>query len=90
LPARELLGDMLLLSRKPVEADKAFVESLKLSPNRYNSLYGAARSAEMFKDRQKAIRYYDTLLQSAARSEGDRESLTRARQYARKNNKRAG
>jgi tetratricopeptide (TPR) repeat protein len=41
LPARELLGEMLLLMKNPVEALYAFEMSLKISPNRFNSLYGA-------------------------------------------------
>ena len=44
LPARELLGDMLALLGKPAEAIEAYEASLKISPNRFNSLYGAGRA----------------------------------------------
>ncbi|MBD1397557.1 hypothetical protein H9Q13_10295 [Pontibacter sp. JH31] len=90
LPARELLGDMLLLVKKPAEAEKAYNASLKISPNRYNSLYGAARAAEMAKEKQKAVDYYDKLLNTAAKADSDRKSLQHAREYTRKNKKRAG
>lgn len=44
LPARELLGDMLVLLDKPVEAKAAYEKSLQISPNRYNSRFDAAHS----------------------------------------------
>ncbi|MDX5417697.1 MAG: hypothetical protein LPK09_00670 [Hymenobacteraceae bacterium] len=90
LPARELLGDMLMLTNKPSEAVQAYEASLKVSPNRYNSLYGAARSAEMAKDKQKALEYYNSLLNTASEADSERESLMQAKEYARKNKKRAG
>ena len=47
LSARELFGDMLVLLEKPVEAIEAYEASLQISPNRFNSLYGAGRAAEL-------------------------------------------
>ena len=41
LPARELLGDMLIESQQNEKALQAYEEVLKKSPNRFNSLYGA-------------------------------------------------
>ena len=38
LPARELLGDMLLQLGRPEEATDAYKATLKLSPNRARSL----------------------------------------------------
>jgi hypothetical protein len=85
LPARELLGDMLLLSKKPAEAMLAYEASLKVSPKRYNSLYGAALAAERAKDKQKARSYYIELLETAPEADGDRESWVLAKkQTARK------
>jgi tetratricopeptide (TPR) repeat protein len=46
LPARELLGDMLLLMQKPGEALLAYEDDLQKHPNRFNGLYGAATAAE--------------------------------------------
>ncbi|WP_299700890.1 hypothetical protein [uncultured Pontibacter sp.] len=82
LPARELLGDMLLLSKKPAEAMLAYEASLKVSPKRYNSLYGAALSAERAKDKQKAKSYYLELLETSPEADGDRESWVLAKKHA--------
>lgn len=62
LPARELLGDLLLDLDRPGEALKAFESSLMESPNRFNSLAGAARAAARTGERNKAADYYRTLL----------------------------
>ncbi|MBF8964531.1 hypothetical protein I0P70_14855 [Pontibacter sp. FD36] len=84
LPARELLGDMLLLSKKPAEAMQAYEASLKVSPKRYNSLYGAGLAAEKSKDKQKAKRYYSELLEISPEADGDRESWVLAKKYVAK------
>ena len=84
LPARELLGDMLLLSKKPAEALQAYEASLKVSPKRYNSLYGAALSAERTKNKEKAKRYYAELLQMSPEADESRESWAHAKNYATK------
>ena len=81
LPARELLGDMLLLSKKPAEAMLAYEASLKVAPKRYNSLYGAALSAERAKDKQKAKSYYLELLETSPEADGDRESWVLAKKH---------
>ena len=62
LPARELLGDLLLDLDRPGEALTAFESSLIQSPNRFNSLAGAARAAARSGQRQKAVDYYRLLL----------------------------
>ena len=62
LPARELLGDLLLDLDRPGEALKAFESSLMESPNRFNSLAGAALAAVRSGQRDKAAGYYRTLL----------------------------
>ncbi len=54
LPARELLGDLLLELNRPVEALVEYERSLRANPNRFNSLYGAARSAELSGSPEKA------------------------------------
>ena len=45
IPAREMLADMLLELKRPVDAVTEYKASLKLSPNRFDSLYGAMRAA---------------------------------------------
>jgi tetratricopeptide (TPR) repeat protein len=46
LPAAELLGDLLMELERFSDARVAYEKSLERSPNRYNSLSGAARAAE--------------------------------------------
>ena len=47
LPAREQLGELLFELKQPAAALQEFETSLKTSPNRFNGLYGAARSAKL-------------------------------------------
>ena len=54
LPARELLGEMLLELKQPALALKEFEASHKVEPNRFRGLYGAARAAELSGDHKKA------------------------------------
>ena len=46
IPAREMLGDLLLLEDKPAEALTEYRVALKLSPNRLNGLLSAGEAAE--------------------------------------------
>jgi len=57
LPAAELLGDLLMELGRFADARAAYEESLARSPNRYNSLSGAARAAEREGDAVAAERY---------------------------------
>ena len=68
LPARELLGDLLLELNRPDEALIAFERSLMEAPNRFNSLAGAARAAERSGQRDRAREFYRTLLMQASGS----------------------
>ena len=62
LPARELLGDMLLELGRYDEAGAAYRHALTRTPNRLNSLFGVARSAELAGDEATAAEFYSTLL----------------------------
>ena len=46
IPAREMLGDVLLLEHQPAEALAEYRVALKLSPNRLNGLLSAGNAAE--------------------------------------------
>jgi tetratricopeptide (TPR) repeat protein len=81
LPARELLGDMFLEMNRPDEALQAYETELTRSPNRFNSLYGAGRAAELAQDRVKAKAYYRNLLDVASKADGRRTRLQHARRY---------
>ena len=79
LPARELLGEMLLELKQPAAAIVEFEATLRTAPNRFNALSGAARAAELSGDREKAKTYYAKLLTLCDRADGDRPELKNAR-----------
>ena len=79
VPARELLGDLLLELRESGQALKEFEASLIVSPNRFNGLYGAAKAAELSGDREKARAYYAKLTTLGAQSDGSRPELQAAK-----------
>ena len=70
VPARELLGEMLLELKQPAQALKEFEASQVREPNRFRGYYGAASAAEQSGDAAKARTYYARLMELAAR--GDR------------------
>ena len=79
LPARELLGEMLLELNKPAEAMVEFEATLHTAPNRFNALSGAARAAKLSGDNTKAKTYYAKLLAICDHADGDRRDLQDAR-----------
>jgi len=80
LPARELLGDMLLRDGRPADALGAYEASLQRDPRRFRSYVGAAQAAIAAGDSGKARRYYGLLVDMAGG--GDvRPELTAARDY---------
>jgi hypothetical protein len=81
VPAREQLGEMLLLLGRPQDALAAYQAGLQIYPARFNSLYGAARAAEKAGDRALARRHYETLVAQAARADSPRAELAHARGY---------
>ncbi|MGB2898082.1 MAG: tetratricopeptide repeat protein [Candidatus Acidiferrum sp.] len=60
-PAREMLAELLLLGKKPQESLTAYEAVLKVAPNRFNALYGAARAAEAFGNETVAKQYIQKL-----------------------------
>jgi tetratricopeptide (TPR) repeat protein len=81
VPARELLGDMLLELKQPAQALKEFEASQVREPNRFRGYYGAARAAEAAGDRRKAADYYAKLMELAKKGDSSRPELARARAY---------
>jgi len=80
VPARELLGDMLLESGKPAEALPEYERSQVHDPNRFRTLYGAGEAAAQSGNRDKA-RYYFSRLSDMAGSGDRRPEIEKARQY---------
>ncbi|HXM20397.1 MAG TPA: hypothetical protein VN948_03920 [Terriglobales bacterium] len=80
LPAREMLADMMLEMERPVDALTEYERSMKIDPNRFNGLYGAARAAELAHQPEKATTYYTQLLNNCDnRAHSDRAELAHAR-----------
>ena len=81
VPARELLGEMLLELKQPALALKEFEASQLREPNRFRGFYGAASAAEAAGDKQKAAEYFGKLLELAKNADGTRPELARAKTY---------
>ena len=80
-PARELLGEMLLVLKQPGDALAAFETTLKKEPNRYRALAGAAEAARMSGDKAAMRKYYQDLLAVSAKADGPvRPEVTAARE----------
>jgi hypothetical protein len=75
LPARELLGDLLLEAGAPAEALQAYEASLLTAPGRFNSLAGAVRAAEAAGERARAGEHYARLEALCAKADGSRAEL---------------
>lgn len=81
LPARELLGDLLMEMGEPQAALKEFEASLANLPSRFNGLYGAAKAAETSGDRTKATSFYAKLAEVGGRGDGTRPELQAAKKF---------
>ncbi|MBA4141725.1 MAG: hypothetical protein H0X43_01715 [Nitrosospira sp.] len=77
-PSRELLGEMLLQLDRPAQALAEFERSLKRDPNRFRSIYGAARAAEASNNQKEARDWYARLQTVAADHDTDRPGLVQA------------
>jgi tetratricopeptide (TPR) repeat protein len=79
-PAREMLGEMLLELKLPVEALKEFEATLTKEPNRFRALYGAAEAAKLAGNREAAQTHFRELLKVAERADKPgRQELAEAR-----------
>jgi tetratricopeptide (TPR) repeat protein len=82
VPARELLGEMLLEVKQPDAALKEFEASQRREPNRFRNYLGSARAAEMAGDRAKAAGYYQKLVALAKDADTARPELVSAKKFA--------
>ena len=78
VPAREMLGDLFLELKQPSEALAEYQGALKISPKRFDSLYGAAHAAEAAGNAQEARDYF-TQLSKIAAPDADRPELQEAK-----------
>jgi tetratricopeptide (TPR) repeat protein len=84
LPAREMLGDMLMDAGKPALALKEYEASQVREPNRFRGYYGAARAAEAAGDRKKAALYYGKLIDLAKHADSARPEIAQAKAFVAK------
>jgi len=80
LPARELLGEMLLELKRPTEALKEFEASQTREPNRLHGFAGAARAAAEGGDSVKAKQQYTRLVELVGKGD-PRPEVARAKAF---------
>ena len=68
-PARELLGEMLLVANQPGVAFVQFEETLKKEPGRFRALYGAAHAAQLSGNLDASRNYFRELLKVCERTD---------------------
>src|SRR5262249_28460064 len=81
ITARELLADLLMEMSEPAQALQAFEASLTREPNRFWTLFGAARAAERVRDLPKAKGFYSRLVAQTATADSERPALEVARAF---------
>ena len=79
-PAREMLAEMLALQNRPAESLKEYQAVLKIAPNRFNAMYGAACAAQAAENAEAAKIYFQKLKDFAFGDE--RPELVAARKKA--------
>jgi tetratricopeptide (TPR) repeat protein len=81
VPARELLGELLLEMKRPAEALQEFEASQKREPNRFRGLYGASKAAEQSGDMAKAKTYYEKLVVLSQNADSERPELKESKAF---------
>jgi tetratricopeptide (TPR) repeat protein len=83
IPARELLGDLLLEHNQPAEALAAYEATLQREPNRARTLLGAARAGKAAGKNDVAKKYYGALIKLLDPA-SKRPELAEAKQFTSK------
>jgi tetratricopeptide (TPR) repeat protein len=81
VPARELLGELLLDLGRPAEALREFEASQQREPNRLRAYYGVARAAELSGDVAKARVQYGQLVTLTAQADTERPEVKQAKAF---------
>ena len=81
MPARELLGDMLLQVNQPGKALEAYEADLKRHPNRFNGLYNAGLAARQSGNKEKARNYFRQLVTTTDSISANRPEIISARKF---------
>jgi tetratricopeptide (TPR) repeat protein len=80
IPAREMLADMLVELKRQADALAEYKVALKNSPNRFDSLLGAARAAEASGDSSAAQNFYAQLA-ALCPAAADRPEMAEVKTY---------
>jgi tetratricopeptide (TPR) repeat protein len=83
-PGREVLAELFLLEHRPKESLTEYQSVLKITPNRFAALYGAATAAEEVGDATAAANYFRKLTQVAVGEERPELKTARAKLVAEK------
>jgi tetratricopeptide (TPR) repeat protein len=81
LPGREQLGELLLKLGRASEALKEYEAALQRAPRRLAGLYGAAQSAKLVGNTEKASRYFVELVKTTEHGDAARPEVKAARQF---------
>lgn len=81
IPARELLGDMLMEIGEFAKALEAYEADLKRHPGRFNGLYGAGLAAKKLGATEKATTFFRQLITTAQLSDTKRSELVTAESF---------
>jgi hypothetical protein len=81
--AREMLADLLLELNRPSEALSDYQAALRLTPNRFDALFGAARSAAKAGKPDDATAYYAQIRKNCQGASSDRPELAEVREFLR-------
>ncbi len=81
IPAHELYGTMLLEMKRPADAMRHFIETLKRTPGRPKAIYGIARAAEALGDKQTARKRYIEFLKLWKNADKNRPEIAAARRF---------
>jgi tetratricopeptide (TPR) repeat protein len=79
MPARETLADLLLEAKRPQDALREYETSLKVDPNRFNGLNGAAQAAAAAGKIEVAQQYRAQLLKNLEGVNSERAEAVRAK-----------
>jgi tetratricopeptide (TPR) repeat protein len=81
LPAREQLGELLMMLGRSADALIAYEASLQRAPGRLSGLYGAAQAAKLTSNMEKAQHYFAALARMTERADGTRAEVRDARLF---------
>jgi tetratricopeptide (TPR) repeat protein len=81
IPARELLGTLLLKLNRPADALEQFLQTLKRTPGRPKAIYGLAQAAQATGDQEMAQQRYKEFLALWKNADPERPEVATANEF---------